>query len=116
MRGPGVLFFTQNSYSVGESDTVVRLRVRREAGSDGEVEFRWRSIGESATPGEDFAAFDGAIERLRAGQESAVLYIPVMNDALPENTELFYVEIDAPRGGASLGPITRATVIITDDD
>lgn len=115
-RGPGVLSFTQDSYSISEGATVARLMVRREAGSDGEVGLRWRTIGSSATPGEDFVAFDGASERVQAGQQTAVLYIPVMSDAVPEHTELFYVEIDDPRGGASLGPITRATVILVDDD
>ncbi len=115
-RGPGVLSFTQDSYSISEGGTVARLTVTREAGSDGEVGLRWRTIGSSATPGEDFVAFDATSERFETGQETAVLYIPMMSDAIAEHTELFYVEIDDPRGGASLGPVTRATVIIVDDD
>ncbi len=115
-RGPGRLTLAQESYSIGEGATVVRLTVRREGGNDGEVEFRWRTIGSSATPGEDFVAFEDAHERLEAGQQTAVLFTPLMSDALAEHTEIFYVEIDDPRGGATLGPVTRTTVIILDDD
>jgi hypothetical protein len=39
-----------------------------------------------------------------------------VSDALREDTETFYVEIESPRGGASLGPITRAEVVVMDDD
>jgi solute carrier family 8 (sodium/calcium exchanger) len=101
---------------VREGDTVARLTVLREAGNEGEVGFRWRTIGSSAEPGEDFAEFDATSELFGPGQDTAVLYIPIVSDALREDTETFYVEIESPRGGASLGPITRAAVVVMDDD
>jgi hypothetical protein len=116
VRGPGVLYFTRDRYSVREGDTVARLTVLRQAGNEGEVGFRWRTIGSSAEPGEDFAEFDATSALFGPGQDTAVLYIPIVSDALREDTETFYVEIESPRGGASLGPITRAEVVVMDDD
>lgn len=116
VRGPGVLSFSQDNYTVGESDTVARITIDRRAGTDGEVSFRWRTDGASARPGEDFGAFEGVTERLAAGQQTAVLYVPIMSDPVKEHTELFALEIDDPQGGASLGATSRATVIIVDDD
>jgi hypothetical protein len=111
-----VLSLAQDSYTVGEGETVVRLTVRRAGGGDGEVSFRWRTIGSSATPGEDFVAYEGASEQMEPGQQTAVLLAPLVSDGLAEHTELFYVEISDPDNGATLGATTRATVIIEDDD
>lgn len=116
MHGPGVLYFDRQSYRVGEGGMAARLTVRRVAGSDGEVAFQWRTIASSARSGDDFASFDSETERLGPGQETAIIYVPIVSDTLAEDTEQFEVEIDRPGGGASLGPVTRATVIIEDDD
>ena len=70
----------------------------------------------SARSDDDFVAFDDATESIAAGEQTAVLYVPIMSDALKEFAEHFMVTISDPQGGASLGPVTQATVIIVDDD
>ena len=116
VRGAGVLAFAEESFTIGESDTVARLTVRRQRGTDGKISFRWRTAGASARSDDDFVAFDDATESIAAGEQTAVLYVPIMSDALKEFAEHFMVTISDPRGGASLGPVTQATVIIVDDD
>jgi hypothetical protein len=114
--GPGVLAFAQDSFTIGEGETVARLMVRRQSGTDGEVSFRWRTEGASARADEDFVPFADTTEPLAAGQTAAVIYVPIVSDAVKEFTEHFVVEIRDAQSGASLGRITRATVIIVDDD
>ena len=51
-----------------------------------------------------------------AGQRETRLIIPLVSDAIVENTELFLVELDTTQQGVSLGQRAHAAVIIVDDD
>jgi hypothetical protein len=42
--------------------------------------------------------------------------IPLVMDTIPENTELFLVELEAVDGGPEIGSQAHAAVIIVDDD
>jgi hypothetical protein len=53
---------------------------------------------------------------LADGETSLRIFVPLVNDGLAENPETFLIEIGRPDGGASLGELTRAEVVITDDD
>lgn len=45
-----------------------------------------------------------------------MLYIPILDDDVPEENESFDVELFALSGRGQLGPIARSTVTIHDDD
>jgi len=45
-----------------------------------------------------------------------VLHVPLVSDSEREGTEMFLVHIDEVGGGARLGELTRAAVIVVDDD
>lgn len=114
--GNGVIGFPKDTYVVRESDVVVRIPVVRTRGTRGEVSFRWRIERNSAEPGTDFAAVGPGREYMAAGQSSTVLHIPLVSDSEREGTEMFLVHIDEVSGGARLGELTRAAVIVVDDD
>ncbi|HKQ83737.1 MAG TPA: protein kinase [Steroidobacteraceae bacterium] len=114
--GNGVIGFPKDTYVVRESDVVVRIPVVRTRGTRGEVSFQWRIERNSAEPGTDFAAVGPGREYMAAGQSSTVLHIPLVSDSEREGTEMFLVHIDEVSGGARLGELTRAAVIVVDDD
>lgn len=112
----GIIGFPKDTYVVRESDVVVRIPVVRSRGTRGEVSFRWRIERNSAEPGSDFGAVGPSQEFMASGQSSTVLHIPLVSDSVREGTEMFMVHIDEAGGGARLGELTRAAVIIVDDD
>jgi len=114
--GPGRLGFETDTVTVSESAGVVRLRVVRRGGAEGTVSFGWRAVDDSAVADRDYAALGMVWESLEPGETSKTFPIPIVSDAIAESTELFDVAIEDPTAGATLGPITRITVIVVDDD
>ena len=113
---PGKLGFTVSNLPVSESAATARLTVRRTGGSAGTVSFAWRTVDDSAVGGTDFAPASGVRETMGPGQTTATVLIPLVGDSVREPTRLFDVVIDDFTGGAARGAITRATVVIVDDD
>ena len=114
--GPGRLGFASDTITVSESARVAPLRVVRRGGAEGTVAFRWRTIDGSAVGDRDYAALGTVSESIGPGEMSKTLLIPIVSDSIAESTELFDVVIEDPTAGATLGAITRITVIIVDDD
>ena len=114
--GPGRLGFAADTITVSESARVAPLRVVRRGGAEGTVSFRWRTIDDSAVADRDYAALGTVWESIGPGETSKTLLVPIVSDATAESTELFDVVIEDPTAGATLGAITRITVIIVDDD
>jgi serine/threonine protein kinase len=114
--GPGRLGFASDTITVSESARVAPLRVVRRGGAEGTVSFRWRTIDDSAVADRDYAALGTVWESIGPGETSKTLLIPIVSDSIAESTELFDVVIEDPTAGATLGAITRITVIIVDDD
>jgi serine/threonine protein kinase len=114
--GPGRLGFASDTITVSESARVAPLRVVRRGGAEGTVSFRWRTIDGSAIADRDYAALGTVFESIGPGETSKTLLIPIVSDSIAESTELFDVVIEDPTAGATLGAVTRITVIIVDDD
>lgn len=114
--GPGRLGFAADTITVSESARVAPLRVVRRGGAEGTVSFRWRTIDDSAAADRDYAALGTVWESIGPGETSKTLLVPIVSDSIAESTELFDVVIEDPTAGATLGAITRITVIIVDDD
>jgi serine/threonine protein kinase len=114
--GPGRLGFVADTITVTESARVAPLRVVRRGGAEGTASFRWRTLDDSAVADRDYAALGTVRESIGPGETSKTLLIPIVSDSIAESTELFDVVIEDPTAGATLGAITRITVIIVDDD
>lgn len=115
-RGKELIQFDKDTYVATESDGSVTLTVRRSGSTADEALFRWSLQANSAEAGNDFAAIGPGIERIPAGSRTAVITIPLVSDAIAENTELFLVELSTVEGGPALGDLSRAAVILVDDD
>ncbi len=113
---PATIEFTKDTFVVTESDSAVSLEVRRTGSTRGVLNFRWTLRSNSAEAGSDFAAIGPGLERIPAGTRTATILIPLVSDAIVENTELFLVELEAIDDNVSVGEIGHAAVIIVDDD
>jgi Protein kinase domain/Calx-beta domain len=114
--GPAMVEFDKDTYVATESDGSVRLLVKRSGSTRSSATFTWSLRGNSAGAGTDFAAIGPGSEQISAGANEASLTIPLVQDALVENTELFLVELQATQDGVKLGERAHAAVIIVDDD
>jgi hypothetical protein len=108
--------FEKDTYVATESDAAVRLVVKRSGSTRQAVKFRWSLKGNSAEAGTDFAAIGPGVEEIPAGARTVHLTIPLVSDAIAENTELFLVELAPVDETTTLGEVSHAAVIVVDDD
>lgn len=113
---PVVLEFDKDTYVATESDGSVRIVVERHGSTQQPASFRWSLRGNSAEEGTDFAGIGPGTEQIPAGANKATLTIPLVSDAVVENTEVFLVEMEPAQAGVGLGERSHAAVIIVDDD
>ncbi|MFL6577013.1 MAG: serine/threonine protein kinase [Povalibacter sp.] len=114
--GPSRIAFDKDTYVATESDGAVRLVVRRSGGLRSTASFQWTLLPNSAVAGDDFAAIGPGVEQFKPGATSVTLTIPLVSDAIKESTELFLVELRAVDNSTELGDLSRAAVLIVDDD
>jgi serine/threonine protein kinase len=115
-RAAPTVEFDKDTYVATESDGMVKLTVRRNGSTRGEVKFRWALRANSAEAGSDYAGIGPGIEEILPGARTATLTIPLVSDVVAENTELFLVELEQIEGGPALGEQSHAAVILVDDD
>lgn len=113
---PVTIEFAKDTFVVTESDSAVSLEVRRSGSTNRAVNFRWSLRSNSAEAGTDFADIGPGVEQIPAGARTATILIPIVSDAIVENTELFLVELEAVGEGVTVGELAHAAVIIVDDD
>lgn len=115
-NSPPVVEFDKDTYVATEDEGMVRLTVRRHGSARNAVRFRWTLLPNSAEAGADYAAIGPGVEVIPPGSRAVTLTIPLVVDAVPENTELFLVELEALDDDLKIGGRARAAVIIVDDD
>jgi hypothetical protein len=114
---PGQISLSADRYVVFPGHASADIEVHRSAGVNGDVSFVWwtqRSAG--AKPSRDYVSRTPQIALLPDGVDSLHLSVPILVNPSRKHTELFYVAIGKPAGGATLGPIRRATVFIMSPD
>lgn len=112
----GSIQFEKDTFVVTESDGSVSLQVRRTGSTRGVLSFRWTLRSNSAEAGADYAGIGPGLEQIPSGVSTATVTIPLVSDAIMENTELFLVELEVLDQGVSIGELGHAAVIIVDDD
>ncbi len=113
---PVVIEFDKDTYVATESDGSVRIVVERHGSTQRATAFRWNLRSNSAEQGTDFAGIGPGSEQSPAGARLATLTIPLVSDAIVENTEVFLVEIEPAQSGVTRGERSHAAVIVVDDD
>jgi hypothetical protein len=109
---PGQISLSTDKYVVFPGHASAEIEVHRSGGASGDVSFVWWTQGSGARPGEDYVSGTAKMAHLLDGVDTLQLSVPVLANPSRQHTELFYVVIGKPGGGASLGPIRRAAVFI----
>jgi len=112
----GVLAFTVQSYSISESAGTVQLSIGRTGSTTGAVALSYATADGTAVSGSDYIAASGTLNWAAGDAATKTITLTILNDTTPEATEQFVVNLSNPSGGAVVGAISQATVIITDDD
>jgi len=114
---PAVLAFGQAAFETTEHGTSLSIPVYRTSGHTGPVTVQYATENGSAVAGADYSEAAGTLT-FAAGQTSRMITIALLDDALPEFAETFKVHLSQPSGagGAELGPIATASVLVLDND
>lgn len=113
---PGQISLSTDQYVVFPQQKSAQIDVQRTGGVSGEVSFVWWTRASGATPRSDYVAGAPRIAHMPDGVDTLHLSIPILANPSRKHTEIFYVGIGKPGGGAALGSVTRATVVIMRPD
>lgn len=94
------------------TDPAARVVVRRRGSLQGQATFTWWTESGTAKPGKDFMAVSPHQEVIEPGKSSVSLFIPVVGDATRQQPKSFYVVINDPGPGVTLGARTLTMVTI----
>jgi hypothetical protein len=98
--------------TVAGDEPVAKIRVRRRGGLTGEVSFLWWTESGSARVDRDFRAITPRTAIIEDGANGVELLVPLIADASRQKPRTFYVKIDEPGLGATLGDQTLMQVSI----
>ncbi|MES2595030.1 MAG: Calx-beta domain-containing protein [Verrucomicrobiota bacterium] len=113
--GPGVISLSSASYIANEEDVAVSINLTRTGGRTGEVGVTFASGNDSATSGTDYTSVNTVVT-FADDQISRTVLVQLVNDTASEPNEIFNITLSSPSGGASLGAITSASVLLLDPD
>lgn len=117
--GTGELQFENISTIVNETDGTATVTVTRTNGSEGTVTIDYVSslefITEPATNGSDYDLTAGTLT-FADGVTSQTITFSIIDDLIVEGDEEFWIDLENPAGGASLGADWFMRVTITDDE
>ncbi|MEK7990383.1 MAG: Calx-beta domain-containing protein, partial [Thiotrichaceae bacterium] len=108
--------FKTDTYSVNEADREVVLTVIRAGGLDAaSIGYRTNTKG-TAQFNQDFSKTSGQLNWQAGDTRSQNITIPIINDQLIENKEIFNIELFVTDGKTVMLSPSSATVTIIDDD
>ncbi len=107
-----VLGARQTEGNGGESVMRFTVGLSYAALADVTVDYATADIG--ATAGLDYTATTGTLT-IAAGQRSAVIDVPILDDTLIEGAETFALELSNPTGGATIDSAQALGTIVDDD-
>jgi hypothetical protein len=109
---PETLSIAAASYQIGARRNFAEIHVRRSNGSGGSTNFAWWTEAASALPGTDYVPQAQTIQVLSARSQMASLFVKLVPNVSRKHPAVFHVVIAEPGNGASLGRITRASVVL----
>ena len=113
---PGQISLSADQYVVFPGHASAELDVQRTGGASGDVSFVWWTHASGAMPGTDYVSGAPRMAHMPDGVDTLHLSIPILANPSRKHTEMFYVAIGKPGGGAALGSVRRATVVIMRPD
>ncbi|MCM0590374.1 MAG: Calx-beta domain-containing protein [Gloeotrichia echinulata DEX184] len=112
---PGVIQFSNATYSINENGDITAVTLTRNNGSDGNVSARINLSNGTATAPSDYNNTPITVN-FANGETSKTVTIPIVNDTQFEPNETINLTLTNPLGGATLGTQTTAQLTIINDD
>jgi hypothetical protein len=110
---PEQISLSADRYVVLPGNVSADIQVRRSGSASGDVSFVWwTQSSRGAKADRDYVLRTPETAHLLDGVDTVRLSVPILSNPRRRHTELFYVVIDKPGGGASLGSIRRAAIFI----
>jgi hypothetical protein len=100
---------------VAEANTELEITVRLPKIYENLVTVDYATGEGTATANLDFTAISGTLS-FAPGEQSKIVNVPLLNDALSEGSEWFQLILNNPTGGAHLGSPRTSTIRIVDND
>jgi uncharacterized repeat protein (TIGR01451 family) len=113
--GPGIISLTSASFIVNEEDLALSFELARTSGRTGAVSVTVMTSNGTATAGADYTSVSTVID-FADNQNRRTVIVPLISDSLSEANETFTITLSSPTGGAALGTISSASVLILDPD
>ncbi|MEO6808560.1 MAG: Calx-beta domain-containing protein, partial [Isosphaeraceae bacterium] len=112
---PGTLQFASSVFSVNEGAGTAIITVTRTAGNLGAVTIPYLAFGGTAVPGLDYTPTSGLLV-FGDGETVKSFTVPIIDNTITQPDRSVILALGAPSGGATLGPLASATLIIHDND
>jgi ELWxxDGT repeat protein len=112
--GAGTLQFDKASVSVNEVGTA-KVTVARLGSTKGAVSVGYATVDGTAEAGADYQAVAGTLS-FKPGQRSQSISVPLILDTEVEGDETLLLRLFNATGGATLGPIETARLVIRDNE
>lgn len=113
---PGELSWEKLENRISETGNVMRLKILRKNGANGDVTVNVRTYSGTAIEDRDFKPVNEWVTLL-SGQTETIIEIPIINDEATEGDEHLLVKLEQPGGGARISEGMDATKVwISDDD
>ncbi|KAL3865787.1 hypothetical protein ACJMK2_043142 [Sinanodonta woodiana] len=103
-----------DTYEEYGKNSTLALQVSRSVGLFGPVTVTWQAEPREASV-LDFAPSSGTL-RLADGEQSANIFITILDDTIPEDMETFDVRLIGISGGSIIGPINSVRIAILKND
>jgi hypothetical protein len=113
---PGTLSFSSPAFRVSEGAGSATIEVQRTGGSDGAVSVAYTVTGGTALNGTDYQSVSGVLSWNDGDPASKTFTIPIVDDALIEDSKTVILTLSGPTGGSVLGTNTLTTLTIYEDD
>jgi hypothetical protein len=110
---PGVLQFDRATYAVNEDAGTATITVTRTGGDAEGITVNYASSDGSATSGADYTSASGTLT-FAAGETTKTFQAPIVFDNLEESPETVMLALSSPGGGATLGTVATAQLVIND--
>ena len=112
---PETIEFALPKFKASERDAFAAVVVVRSGGNRGPSVFTWWTSDGTAKAGSDYVDLGRVVVKFAKGEQNRVINVPIIGDAVKEDTESFYVNL-AAGDDASAEPQDRVEVVIEDDD
>ena len=112
----GNIQFSSATYSTAENQGALTITATRAGGANGTVTVQYATGPSSAASAFDYSPANGTLAWENGDAAPKSFTVSIINDTLVEGPETFFVTLNSPTGGATLGAPATATVTITDDD